>query len=958
MGSAAIQLNASQKQAVESRSPQLLVLAGPGTGKTRVIVQRILSLVESGECPEKILAVTFSRKATQEMEERLFDARPDLIDRLQVCTLHSFCIDLVKANAFRIGSNRKLELISEAQTHLFFRQIAYRLPLEHFIKTSYYDPIINELMNFFQDCKDEGLWPEDIIQYATSLSEETEEEKEFKKEWLALADVYNAFQTHCLDRGFIDFGDAILYAVRILEDHPSVRKQIQSQFSDILVDEFQDTNWTQIKLLRLISGENARVCVVGDDDQSIYRFRGASYSAFKFFEEMFPQPEVIELNESFRLPKSVVECSGALIQANGDHRFRPDKKIISCSKVEEPVEVFQFASYEDEGSWVAEQIQKLLNSGTPPNEIAVLIRAHSHAQNFLEEAKRFKIPVQATASEALFDQEIVQDIFAYLKLLANPEDSLSLLRLLDSPFLRLGAEEIFKFCQWARERGGNYLKLIDSVSEAPLKPESIQILIKFKAHVVKAFADGLRTQASGVLEEFYNSENRIEHLLQNDLRSLRALSEFHTQLRSWEMIQEKKELKSIFPILESIAQHQVQLSEDELTEPMGDAVRVLTVHASKGLEFKYVFILSLVGRRFPGNFKSNTWMVSNNIRREDAPTKETHLEEERRLLYVGMTRAKEKLWLTCVDRKGTKASRFLTQDIAPKISESHILKWNTVDQNTNPANLAKKLLRAFERSSEFSSTKLPKRSGERLRLSYTQLEKYQSCPLSYWFAYELRIPMAPAKHMEMGSLLHSCLEDLYKKVQADQTPSLDEFLADYDKKFEERQLKNPELTENEKAVGLNNLKDFYLHQGDFIKPLELEKDFYLKIGEHEIKGKIDRVDLVELPNRVRIIDYKTGKPKSSEKKEDVKMAKESLQLSIYAMAAKECFNWELVDLQLYYLNGNSTLTTSRDQAELETARKDIQMLAKGILDSNFDPQPSQHICKHCDFKHLCPHSAH
>jgi len=947
-------LNSAQKEAIEARSGNLLILAGPGTGKTRVITQKIADLVESGIAPERILAVTFSRKATQEMEERLAQHAPRLTEFVQISTLHAWCVNLIQNHGFRLGIGRKVRLMTESQSQLILRQLAGRLQLERLSKSSFIDNLIGELLTFFQDCKDEGVWPEDLLQFAQALPGDDDDQLKIKEEWWVLGDVYNSLQSYCCENGLIDFGDALLGSVRLLEEHPLVRQQVQAELDAILVDEFQDTNWIQIKLLRLIAHPEAHVAVVGDDDQAIYRFRGASYSAFQFFEAAFPNTKVVELTETYRLPPAIVRAASDLIKANGTNRFRPDKKLISKSEIKENVQVIQSSDYEQEAAWVVREISKLLQSGVMPSEIGVLVRAHNHAELFAQEAKRLGLPIQSVSHEALFDQSIVQDLVSILLLVQNPEDSISFLRLLDSPFLGLGSSEIFKFCQWAGKQRKPYLELLAEIENSSLKPETIAKIQSFKKLYEEISADSHRLPASSLLSKIYEESGAVKYLMLTDKASLTKLADFHRQLVEWERLQERKELQAILPLILSIARHETQLQSEEREFDLSEeSIKILSVHSSKGLEFEYVFILSLVGRRFPGNFKTHSWLVPNELRKEKAPDKASHIEEERRLLYVGMTRAKKQLYLNCLSKKGTKPSLFVTQDICPDPKLCSWINWIELPAEASAQKSYEQLTRLFERVEK--TCEQPKKSqAESLQLSYTQLEKYDRCPLAYWFSYVLRIPTPATASLVVGSAVHEALERFFKAIQKDESPNKESILQYYEEAYAREYNAGPLITERDHDLGKQALDSFYdANTPKFPKPMALEKAFSFEIGGHQVRGKIDRVDAIDASDEVLIIDYKTGKSRSNEKESDLDFAKKSLQFSIYALAAQKCFDWKVREFQFLYVYDNLVLSTTRDAQQIKDTEKKILEIAEQIQAENFEARPAMH-CRYCEFNRLCP----
>ncbi|MDB5037185.1 MAG: hypothetical protein JWQ35_713 [Bacteriovoracaceae bacterium] len=943
-------LNSAQQLASETLEGNLLILAGPGTGKTRVIVSKVENLLKKGISAEAILAVTFSRKATQEMEERLAALSVGLPDRMKISTLHALCAEIVEQHGFRLGFQKKPRIMTESEAYVFFKKVSSRLPLQPLLKTSNFDPIIEDLINFFADCKDEGLWPESIVRYAESLPEESSDEIQIKEEWRALGDIYNAHQSFCFESGLMDFGDAILSALRILEEFAIVREEIQKKYQAILVDEFQDTNWSQIKLLRLLAAPTAHVMVVGDDDQSIYRFRGASYSAFKFFEEFFSEPKIVELQETYRLPSSILECASHLISANGEHRFRPDKRLVSKKKNDLPVNLVKTNSYEDEAIFICDEIENLLSSGASPKEIGLLVRAHSHAEYFLAEARKRGLPVQTSTTRSFFEEPVIKDALAVLKLICDPTDSVSFLRLFDSSFLQISADDTFSFCR-AIKRNGPFVDQLENLSEMPISDSAKEKLKLFYAAYKELFLEASKKTATQVLLSFYEKLPFIRSLLEKDPEALRLLGRFHVQLSSWESAQGDGNLKSLFPILESLKENSLSLDAEGDTGISGSAISVLTAHASKGLEFDYVFIPSLVGRRFPSAFRKNTWLVPDALRKEAAPNKESHLEEERRLFYVAMTRARERLTLTCIEKKGTKPSIFLLGDLKSVLSQPKVLK--LIEREPSPASMAEKLFTPIKPFSRFTQPSESKEKAKKpLSLSFTQLEKYESCPLAYQFKYDFQIPVEVPPHMSVGSAIHTALELFFRGIKKGAQPSKEELVGFFEKAFKDLQANDLKLNETHLDQGKTKLAEYHdFHKGSFPFPHAVEEDFILPLGEHRIRGKIDRIDKTN--EGYRIVDYKTGRAKSNDNPDDVKFAKHSLQFSIYALAAKEILKIEVSDLVFDYVYEKKTLTTTRSNEDLIQVKKQMSEIAENILNQNFTATPGMH-CKWCEYKAICP----
>lgn len=894
---------------------------------------------ERGVSPERILAVTFSRKATQEMEDRLAEASVSLAEKVQIKTLHSLGLEIVEKHGFRLGLGKRPQLISETQAQLFLRKLTDSLPLLPLLKTSSIDPILDDLLDFFSQCKDAGLWPEDVMRYALALPDDTPDLAQIKSEWSALGDIYNAFQSRCFEEGFLDFGDCLLLARRILEEFAIVRNEMQEAYSSILVDEFQDTNWAQIQFLKLLTNDTTRITAVGDDDQSIYRFRGASYSAFSFFIEAFPGTEVIELTETYRLPATIAEAATCLIQGNGARRFRPNKAIVSKSIEAGKVSWLRTTSEGHEAQVIARAIQEKLKSGSQPEEIAVLVRSHSHASLIREELKQLNISFSENSRRDLLEDTHVRDCMALLQVLADPNNSLSFYRLLDSFFLEIPAHEIYVFCQKADQKKDLMSALRESGGKLAEWAQLLEELTK----------QSLSTRPSELLLSAFEKTSVLKRLAAQNPAQLRNIGLFFSELSLWEEIQPQRELRAIMPMLSAVTDLSSQIQSTEETNA-ADRISILTTHASKGLEFNHVFIPSLVSRRFPSLLKKPVWTLPAELNRESAFNLELHQDEERRLFYVGMTRAKKTLTLSSFEKKGTRPSIFITQDLKDLIESHKIVTNSFLDEKFLEKPLVERI--PFSRATQKTQPPAKSISTKPLSLSYTQLEKYETCPLSYQFKYDFRIPVRVPVQMSVGSAIHKALELFFGRVQQDESPTKEDLLLYFEKAFDEEKSKTPALNETHRRLGLEKLSHYFdHHRGQFPKPFAIEQDFILPIGQHKIRGKIDRVD--KNKDGYRIIDYKTGRSRSNDKTEDQKFAKESLQFSIYALAAKEVFNWPLQELIFDYVYDCKTLSTTRSVDNLSTVKDKIQEIATHIQQRDFQATPGFH-CQWCEYREICP----
>jgi DNA helicase-2/ATP-dependent DNA helicase PcrA len=802
---------------------------------------------------------------------------------------------------------------------------------------------VDSLLQFFGECKDSGIWPEHLVAHAHRQSGADENSAEL----IALAEIYQSFQSHCFDRGLLDFGDALMVAVRLLEDHPSVAQDIQQEFDALLVDEFQDTSWIQIKLLRLLCRESTHITAVGDDDQAIYRFRGASYSAFQFFEQFFPGALVVELTETFRLPPAIAECAGLLISKNGKNRYRPNKQIQSRSKIQGPVRVWQFANYWDEALQISLRIKELIQQGCPPEEIAILARGHRAFDLIAQSLQSQGLLFYRSSQRSLYESPIVQDIMAALSLIAQASDSPAFLRLLDSPFLQLTADEILEFCEQAQFKASSYFKVLQRLDELQISESTQSKLKDFQQILKDLIVLSHKNSLSRILLELYERTELLKKLRPLDPQWASDLALFHEQIQSWESLQEETSFHHLFRLLEGLVDMNASVGEtDHQTVP--GHVNFLTVHSSKGLEFKHVFVVSLVGRRFPAGLRKSAFQIPPGLRQESAVDKESHEQEERRLFYVAMTRAKETLTLTCVSKSGTKPSLFIAQDL--KDAANTILTREEFADGKTPIESLEQKIQVFSRIQ--APTKPAGKILRKLNLSFTQLDEYEKCPQKYRFKNELKIPTPPSSQMSYGIVIHEALEHFYKDLARGDEPHLDRLIAHLEAGFKLAQKKDPDLPDQLLEKARESLRGFFEKNKAKLKPaLAIEKSFKLEIGEHILSGKIDRAD--QEPEGVVIVDYKTGRAKSDGDEADEKAAQKSLQFSVYALAARDFFKWKLKEMQFYYLQEQSVLSTNRTDNEIEATKTKILEMASKLQKDEFSAKPGFH-CRYCEFTKICP----
>lgn len=986
-------LNKEQLKAVKHNQGPLLIVAGAGTGKTTVITHRLAYLVTQDIAKtDEILALTFTEKAAQEMEERIDKLLPYGYLDLWISTFHAFCQRLLKDYGLEIGLAPDFKLLTETEQWVLVRKNLSKFNL------SYYQPLgrptkfIKALVKHLSRLKDEAITPEEYLEYGENLKLNGDHIDFIKPSGISLgekkiilgqevarlteiAEGYQTYQKLLQDNGCLDFGDLINYTIKLLKERPKILAELRQRFKYILVDEFQDTNWAQFELLRLLAAPNNNITVVGDDDQSVYKFRGASVSNILGFKELYPQSKEIFLTTNYRSKQNILDLAYNFIQLNNPDRLEAklknkklSKKLIAASKGEGVINNLLAADADDEARLVVEKIVELLASKQADslNDFAILVRANSSAGYFINALSEREIDYQFLASRGLFKKPIIQDVIAYFKLLDDYHESVALYRVLSWDNFKIPPEEIIKLTHLAKRKGWSLFETLDKYhGQINLAKRTQSIIFKFKALVARhsEIAKNKSPQylLIKVLADFSIQKHLNDKPTYENYQKLWQLSQLFKEIVNFSSSQDDARLKDFMDYLNII----LESGEEGSLPPMGDegpeAVTIMTIHSAKGLEFAYVFIVNLVDKRFPTTERKELITIPEALIKEKLPVGDGHLQEERRLFYVAVTRAKKGVYFTLARDYGgvtaKKPSRFLKEAalIAP---------------DAQPVNVKKELL--YQSNKPFLKKDLAKDWQPPLpkALSFSQFRAFTTCPYQYRYAFLLKIPVSGKAALSFGQSLHQTLYQMYqlakgrqKKLagslfaKADQTAvgkSLNQLVVFkeikqlYETAWQDDWFDSASEQREYKKQGLEQLKKYYEVNGsDVILPFALEEDFLLKLNTNFIKGRIDRLDIKA--DEVEIIDYKTGRVKDKLTFDD------KLQLLIYELALKqdERFKNKNFVLTFYYLTSNLRLSFTASEKDLIKAENYLTALAEKMRVSDFAATPSKFTCASCDFKDIC-----
>jgi DNA helicase-2/ATP-dependent DNA helicase PcrA len=475
-------LNKEQVEAVRYKKGPLLVIAGAGTGKTTVITERIKYLIFSKLAkPSEILALTFTEKAAREMEERVDVAMPYGYTQMWISTFHSFCDRILRAEALHIGLDPKYKLMGEAETVQFIRNNLFKFDLKYFRPLGNPTKFVSGMIQHFSRLQDEDVTPREYMRYTEKLVKKKRKSKEEKAEADKTIELAKAFKTYDelkVKEGVMDFGDLIVKTLVLFRRRPNILRQYQKQFKYVLVDEFQDTNYAQNELAILLASKDKNITVTGDDDQSIYRFRGAAISNIIQFRKTYPKAKIVVLIKNYRSAQEILNRAYDLIQHNNPDRLEAiekiDKKLVSQRKqAKGEIEFIHVDRVENEADRVAKKVRELTSKKDFDfKDVAILVRANNHSEPFIRALSRHGIPHQFLGPGRLFKQSEVVDLISYLKLLYDFEDSVALYRLLSIGFFDIKSRDLIKIGNYARRFNKSLYEACEKVDDIFVSSET------------------------------------------------------------------------------------------------------------------------------------------------------------------------------------------------------------------------------------------------------------------------------------------------------------------------------------------------------------------------------------------------------------------------------------------------------------------------------------------------------
>ena len=978
-----------QRQAIEHVHGPMLVVAGAGTGKTTVLTRRIAHLIETGTAkPHQILAVTYTRNAARQLMQRvselLYPGDPLALGKikssgLQASTFHAYCFGLLREAGI------EFELIDDKDLFVLLRPRLEDLKLEYFTKAANPGKFLLDLTDFFRRCHDELRTPDDYDAYVSRL-----ERKEIPVSRVAKSkDAGEMTEAEVLGRsgeiarvfryteGFLQrerlgtFGHILTRAVGLLESEPSLLQRARKRARFVLIDEFQDSNVAQIRLAKLLGGETANVFAVGDPDQAVYRFRGATSGTFDQFLKTFGAERVarVTMAKNRRSTPPILRCAFEAISDNPQITsvVLPDgpwkRQPLTCGRLEQepgltnavPVQVVVHNRHEQEAGFIAGTIDKLRKQqpGLKLSSFAVLYRGHGSREPMVAELRRRKVPFEVKGVD-LFETPEVRDALAALRAI-DSTDPIALFRIAALPHfgvdpMRFRAELAVagenQSVESTLERVPGGFAVMEAIRETRRDLENANGSL---TEAVKALRGRLGLGDSA-------PDRRLQKFAEAWLKKPKAIVGTGTLREFLKYLDLFREAGGALSVSGGDEDALGDLWPEEAKDsPARDAVQLMTVHAAKGLEFPCVFVLRVASQSFPVNYRETLVEFPAQLRDKDTEgegdPKNLHAEEERRLFYVSTTRAMDQLYL-CGKRqdrgKDPVPSRYL-RDLKDRMKTELL---GAVELTFLPSGeTVSYLAAAAEPAPPLNLARwveLPARADARTKnLSASAIQEYEHCPLAYKLDRDWHIPAEPVASKQFGSAMHLALKAYFDGVAAGRPPDEGTVIQCFLDEFAKAKIGEALQRQMYEKDGREQLAR--LLRSELAKPmgtaLRSEQSFQIDVGGAVVKGRMDRIDMLD-GNAVAIIDYKTGNPQSQ------KEANDSLQLSIYALAARR-MGMESAKLVLVNLQNTTAIMTERSAEALVETETKIVEVAEKIARGEFDPKPN-FFCDRCPYFTICP----
>jgi DNA helicase-2/ATP-dependent DNA helicase PcrA len=907
-----IRLGVDQRAAAVIGGGPIRVVAGAGTGKTAVIAERFRRLVASGVSPGSILVMTFTERAAAEMRQRIEDLINDAAPA--VGTFHSVALGWLRADGRVVGVPPSFQILTGADRWILTRELMWQLGDSALTGDERPDDLVAPALQMLERMKQELVPLGRLASWAAST-----EDVERGELMRACVRLFRAYERECRRRRLLDFEDLLVMCVRMLDEHPSLLGKYTARFPHVLVDEYQDLNLAQERLVELVASRS-QPFVVGDDDQSIYRFRGASRASLERFNALFPAAKTITIGRNHRSSRRIVSAASALIANNKD---RLAKQLLSAAPGP-PVELWLCPDGETEASAIATQAALLVERGTSLRDIAVLCRTNAIARPIAGALAAKRLPHVVIGGHGFHDRPEIRDVIALMRVLNDPTDVVAIARAMTRPPANLDPTGALGALRTGQKRSEVIAPLEAMKSFAPAR--SFALLLESLA------AEASRLDVRDLFFELMNRTRYLE-VIGATLEASEAARLTANVSRFAEMIAEFCETSDDRSIAAYMRYLDLVLlsGEDEEPAPVetaDDAIHVMTIHQAKGLEFEAVFVPGLVEGRLPQSGRSPRFELPPAVLEPLVRGREDVVAEERRLLYVAMTRARRHLYLTRASHyeggRRWRDSRFLEEVRAAGKRTVCDRTFETVHSKPLPTSLS------------------PDAERE-VVLSYSAIAAYRDCPRQYWYRQEQRLPVVQSAEAVHGVILHEVLRQAGEARKRGEQVSARMLESFHEEAWEGQKFPDPRRAATFQRLGAAQL-EAYRKKGGFDAPPELlEHAFSAAVDGWTLRGIIDRID--RTATGWRIVDYKSGRPLTRRRRD--------MQVALYALGATTALHLDPVELEVVYLASGESVKVDKVSALVAEATTQAAEVAEGVKAGRFEARPERRRCRLCPYRLAC-----
>jgi DNA helicase II / ATP-dependent DNA helicase PcrA len=922
-------LNPQQKKAVDTLQGPVLVVAGPGTGKTQVLTLRIANILKQTDTnPQNILALTFTDNASSNMRARLSEFIGSMAYQVKISTFHGFGNEIIQNFPEKFAFRSEMMQIDDLTKHRIVLEILTNYnPTDTYAKFEKYiqdtelieeimkkkkwqfksiaSPFIHtpRLIEGFSYLKREYILEEDIYNSIITAIDDLNSTEKINsktsrpcKKWLDAArdiktniELLHCFQTYNQQlkaNDWYDYEDMICFVNQKLKSDDQLLAHLQERYLYVLVDEYQDTNGSQNEILKQIGNFDTEpnIFVVGDDDQSIYRFQGANVENILKFTTTYPTCTVISLEDNYRSSQEILDLSEHLIKNNKERLVNKiqglEKELKAKGKYKGQDDKIEFVKYdtgENEYFQITKKIKDLIEGGVCPNEIAVIYRKHEVGHEIVEFLRHEKIPLCFNFNPNIFDEKIIQNLISLIYCIQNPTTDHSLAQVLMFEFLRINKVDSYKiFASFSKEkRRDPQINLFDFVqNKIEENPEQFVQVEDIKVLIDKLL-EWRKLEANVSFSHFFitllEDTQILKKVLQaHDIETLTSLKTLYTYIKVANSNDKEYSLEKFLSDIQAMKDANIKLEKD-VAQQKDQSIRLLTAHASKGLEFDYVFIPKFVDKMWGNCRGANKLKIlaQTNTQRDDSQLKELKNEDERRLLFVALTRAKQGLFLSHADtytKDEKKSSKNISQffyELDSKIlniQEEEKTKEDEMEEIATAILTKKETINLEEQEREYLRSILAN-----FKLSVTALNNYICDPQNFLYSNLLKVPSAKSLSLSLGSAVHKALEHYFKSLQKGESKDLDYLLFILKNALEDELLSPSEFDDvYTKATDIISTWLAY-YQDDLRPPLTTEKNFEnIYLDDIALSAKVDKIEWIDESKKlVKIIDYKTGSPKTS-----------------------------------------------------------------------------------------------